>query len=131
MYISPWNYLLALGSGDSSSNVFPPIQYESEAGYNFVDLANKAVAYAILLAGLLSVIFMFVGGISFILSGGKEEKVRQAISTIRYALLGLVITILSITVITLVGRIFGLELVNYLSFENIISTVNSFFGGNG
>lgn len=119
-------YLVQLSSGGSadSMSVLDP---NSSTGYDFVDLANKAVAYAILIAGFLSLVFMFVGGISFILSGGKEEKVKAAVSTIRYALIGLVVTIISITVINLVGSVFGFDLVNYISFSYIIDIVNNFF----
>ena len=38
------------------------------------DLINKGIAYAIIVAGFLSVVFIFIGGISFILSGGQEDE---------------------------------------------------------
>lgn len=94
--------------------------------YDFIQLVNIAVAYAIILAGVLSVIFIFWGGINFILSGGKEDKVKTAIHTIRYAIIGLVISILSFGVVAIVGRIFGYDLVNYISLDAILEIVNSF-----
>ena len=120
----PFGVQLPAGSDTLSVT---PISLETAAAYDFVDLANKLLAYAIILAGLLSVIFMFIGGISFILSGGKEDKVKKAVHTIRYALLGLIVAILSVTVVTIVGRIFNLRLVEYLSFSSVIEIINNLF----
>lgn len=87
--------------------------------FNIVDLVNLGVAIAIILAGGLSVFYIFVGGISFILSGGQEEKIRQAIHTIRYAIIGLIVTILSVTIIKIVGFIFGFDLLAVVSWDRI------------
>ena len=87
--------------------------------FNIVDLLNLGVAIAIVLAGGLSVFYIFVGGISFILSGGQEDKIRQAIHTIRYAIIGLIVTILSVTIIKIVGFIFGFDLLSVISWDRI------------
>lgn len=87
--------------------------------FNIVDLLNLGVAIAIILAGGLSVFYIFVGGISFILSGGQEEKIRQAIHTIRYAIIGLIVTFMSVTIIKIVGYVFGFELLSVISWDRI------------
>lgn len=87
--------------------------------FNIVDLLNLGVAIAIILAGGLSVFYIFVGGISFILSGGQEDKIRQAIHTIRYAIIGLIVTILSVTMIKIIGFIFGFDLLSVISWDRI------------
>lgn len=87
--------------------------------FNVVDLINLGVAIAIILAGGLSVFYIFVGGISFILSGGQEDKIRQAIHTIRYAIIGLIVTILSVTIIKIVGLVFGFDLLSVVSWDRI------------
>jgi len=87
--------------------------------FNIVDLLNLGVAIAIILAGGLSVFYIFVGGISFILSGGQEDKIRQAVQTIRYAIIGLIVTIMSVTIIKIVGYIFGFDLLSVISWERI------------
>lgn len=99
-------------------------------------LINKGIAWAIILAFILSVFFIFYGGISFILSGGKEDKIKKAVSTIRYAIIGLVVTLLATTIISIVGRIFGYnfigEIINFGQiFNDIRSIVESFTSGGG
>ncbi len=121
-------YLVQLGDQVSDSNRLNNFSAAvgSDHQYDLVDLANKAIAFAILLSGALSLIFMLYGGISFILSGGKEDKVKSAMNTIRYAIIGLIIVILSLTIINIIGHFFNFELVNYLSFSRIIENANAF-----
>lgn len=87
--------------------------------FDIVDLVNLAVAIAIILAGTLSVFYIFIGGISFILSGGQEDKIKQAVHTIRYAIIGLIVTILSVTIIKIVGYVFGFDLLSMISWDRI------------
>lgn len=125
-----WHYLVQAGNSGLGQINIPTVDLSvSDSGYSVLELINKGIAFVILLAGFLSIVFMLWGGIRFIVSGGKEDKVKSAMHSIRYALIGLVVTILSITIINLVGRIFNLQLVNYLSFDGIISTINSLFTG--
>ncbi len=89
-----------------------------------MELIQMAVVYAFIIAAALSAVFIFVGGISFILSGGNDEKIKQAINTIRYSIIGLIIVILSFTFVTIVGRMFGLNFLDYLKYNEIKNSVN-------
>lgn len=89
-----------------------------------MDLVQMAVVYAFIIAAALSAVFIFVGGMSFILSGGNDEKIKQAVNTIRYAIIGLVITILSFTFVTIIGKMFGFNFLDYLSYGQIRNAIN-------
>ena len=102
---------------------------ESAQRYDVVEIINKGLAYAIIIAGLLSVVFIFVGGISFILSGGQEDKIKQAVSTIRYAIIGLIVTILSVVIVGTVGRVIGLDIIKYIDFSEIVENISSIPSG--
>ena len=104
---------------------------ESAQRYEVVEIINKGLAYAIIIAGLLSVVFIFIGGISFILSGGEEGKIKQAVSTIRYAIIGLIVTILSVVIVGTVGRALGLDIVRYINFGDIVQNIQGLSGGGG
>ena len=97
---------------------------ETMNNFTIMDLVQLFIVYAFIIAGALSAIFIFVGGISFILSGGSDEKIKSAVNTIRYSIVGLIITILSFTFIMIVGRIFGLNLLDYVSYEQIKCSIN-------
>lgn len=89
-----------------------------------MELVQMTVVYAFIIAAALSAVFIFVGGISFILSGGNDEKIKQAINTIRYSIIGLIVVILSFTFVTIVGRMFGLNFLDYLKYSEIKNSVN-------
>ena len=91
--------------------------------FDILDILNRGIAYAIIIAGFLSVVFIFLGGISFILSGGQEDKIKQAVSTIRYAIIGLIVTVMAIVIVGLVGRALGLDIIQYLNPSDIFETV--------
>ena len=93
--------------------------------FNIIDLLNLGVAIAIILAGTLSVFYIFFGGISFILSGGQEDKIKQAVHTIRYAIIGLIITIFSVTIIKVLGLIFGFDLLSLITWDRISDLMNN------
>lgn len=93
--------------------------------FNVVDLLNLGVAIAIILAGTLSVFYIFFGGISFILSNGQEDKIKQAVHTIRYAIIGLIVTILSVTIIKILGLVFGFDLLSLITWDRITALMNN------
>lgn len=88
-------------------------------------LINKGIAYAIIVAGFLSIVFIFIGGISFILSGGQEEKIKQAVSTIRYAIIGLIVTIFAVIIVNAIGQIIGVNTTEYIRFDEIMNLIRS------
>jgi hypothetical protein len=98
---------------------------EAAQNYEILEIINRGIAYAIIIAGFLSVVFIFVGGISFILSGGQEDKIKAAVSTIRYAIIGLVITILATVIIGTIGKAMGLDIIRYINFGDIIDTITN------
>lgn len=96
--------------------------------YDAIEVINRAIAYAIIIAGFLSVVFIFFGGISFILSGGQEDKIRQAVSTIRYAIIGLIVTLLAVVIVGFVGRALGLDIIRYINLGEIFDLVTQITG---
>lgn len=94
--------------------------------YDALEIVNRTLAYGIIIAGFLSVIFIFFGGISFILSGGDEGKIKQAVGTIRYAIIGLVVTMLSVVVVIMVGNAMGLNVVQYINLGEVFDLVSNF-----
>ena len=104
---------------------------EAAQNYQIIEIINKGFAYAILVAGFLCVIFIFIGGISFILSGGAEDKIKKAVSTIRYAIIGLIITILAVVIVQAVGKAIGLDIVKYIEPKAIYDTIQGIGSSSG
>lgn len=98
---------------------------------DLLEIINRGLAYALIIAAFLSVVFIFYGGISFILSGGQEDKIKSAVSTIRYAIIGLIVTILAIVIVATVGNAFDLDIVRYLNFGDIVDTIRNLTSSSG
>ena len=99
-------------------------------------LINKGLAYAILIAIILCIFFVFWGGISFILSNGKEERVNSALKTIQFAIIGLLITIFATTFIAIVGKALGYDLISQLTdiqqiMQDVQNIIQNFQPGGG
>ncbi len=83
------------------------------------------IALALVVASLLSLVFIIVGGINFILSAGNEEKIKKAVHTIRYAIIGLFVTFIAFFAVSWIARL--LDIPFELSFGTIISLMQDIF----
>jgi len=88
---------------------------------SMIDIIATFVALSIIVAFVLSLVFIIVGGISFILSAGNEEKIKRAIHTIRFAIIGFVITFLATFIVSWISRLLGIEF--ELSFSLILALI--------
>ncbi|OIP52493.1 hypothetical protein AUK10_03670 [Candidatus Gracilibacteria bacterium CG2_30_37_12] len=101
---------------------------DASQAYDLNDIIRVGIALVVLTSGFLAVIFILWGGVMLILSGGKDEKVKPAINSIRYAAVGLIVIILSIFVAPKVGDLLGLNVSQYVSPQVIFSTVQDLSG---
>jgi len=59
----------------------------------------------------------------FITAGSNDDRIQQATNTIKYAIIGLVICILSFSIVYYIGQFFGYNFIDYLSIESIMETM--------
>ncbi len=58
-----------------------------------------------------------------ILSGGKEDKIKPAISGIRFSVIGLIVIIIALFVLPKVGDLLKLHVSQYISPSAIFATI--------
>lgn len=58
-----------------------------------------------------------------ILSGGKDEKVKPAINSIRYAVIGIIVIVIAIFVAPKISEMLGLGNHDYLSPKSVFETI--------
>lgn len=63
---------------------------------------TKITSTLLMAIGIISVIMLIYGGIRYIISGGDQKKVTDAKNTILYALIGLIIALLSYAIVNFV-----------------------------
>ena len=97
-----------------------PLLWESREIWDFILLV---ISLFVLVSWILSIFFILYWGLLLILSWGKEDKIKPAINTIRYAVLGIVITVVSIFVFPILGKLLGLDVERYASPDRILEKI--------
>lgn len=91
-------------------------QYVSSAfGSNLKDLAIVIVRifnFLIGIVGAFAIIMIIVGGFRYILASGDEKATAAAKQTITFAVVGLVIALLAVTMVSILGNILGAKDLN-------------------
>lgn len=94
-------------------------------GGSVLEIVATFVALALIAASILCLVFIIVGGITFILSAGNEEKIKKAVHTIRYAIIGLIVTFLAFFAVAWLAKL--LEIPFELNFSMIIDLMQQIF----
>lgn len=74
------------------------------------------VDFAFLIAGIVAVIMIIIAGFRFMFSGGDAKQIGEAQKTLTYAIVGLIVILLSFTVLKLIVLITGVSCINLLRF---------------
>jgi uncharacterized membrane protein len=90
-----------------------------------IDIVATFIALALIAASILCLVFIIIGGISFILSAGNEDKIKKAVNTIRYSIIGLVTTFLAFFGVAWISRL--LDIPFDLNFSTIVDLMQQIF----
>lgn len=90
-----------------------------------IDIVATFIALALIVASILCLFFIIIGGISFILSAGNEEKIRKAVNTIRYSIIGLIVTFVAFFAVSFISRL--LDIPFELNFSTIVDLMQEIF----
>jgi uncharacterized protein YacL len=85
---------------------------------DIMEIISVFIALGLIAATILCLIFIIVGGISFILSAGNEDKIKKAVHTIRYSIVGLIVAFIAYFLVLFIARL--LDIPFDLSFSKII-----------
>ena len=98
----------------------------------FWDFVLLVISVFVLTAWILSIIFVLYWGLLLILSWWKEDKIKPAINTIRYAIFWLVITVASIFLFPILGKLLWIDVEKYAKPTRILEKIeqiwNNIFG---
>lgn len=98
---------------------------------SFWDFILLAISLFVLFSWIFSIVFILWGWLLLILSGWSDDKIKPAINTIRYAVIGIVITVLTIFIFPILGRLLWLDVEKYAEpkriFEKIEEIWNKLF----
>lgn len=92
---------------------------------SIIDIIATFIALALIAASILCLVFIIVGGISFILSAGNEDKIKKAVHTIRFAIIGLLVTFIAFFAVSWMSKL--LDIPFDLNFSTIIDLMQEIF----
>ena len=98
------------------------------------DIVLLVISIFVLVAWVASILFILWWGLLMILSWWKEDKITPALNTIRYAIFWVIVTVATIFLFPILGRILGIDVDKYAKpsriFEKIDDIWNKIFWSN-
>ena len=85
------------------TGAIPNVSAQGTLGQNVTNIINFFLG----LLGLIAVAFLIYAGVLMVTAGGEEEQVTKAKKIISYAVVGIVIILLSYTIVTFVSSALG------------------------
>lgn len=92
---------------------------------SIIDIVATFVALGLIAASILCLLYIIWGGIAFILSAGNEEKIKKAVHTIRFSIVGLIVCFLAFFGVAWISRI--LDIPFELTFSTIVDLMQEIF----
>jgi hypothetical protein len=94
-----------------------------------LEIVATFVALALIAASILCLVYIIIGGITFILSAGNEEKIKKAVHTIRFAIIGLFVSFLAFFIVSFLAKL--LDIPFDLDFSLIVDLMSEILNSLG
>ena len=78
---------------------------------------NNLISIALGFAAIILFLMLILGGFKYITSGGNPEKAAGAKATLTYAILGMVMLILSILALRIISDITGAKILDFTVYQ--------------
>lgn len=92
---------------------------------DFGDFILTVISVFVLASWILSILFILYWWLLLILSWWKEDKIKPAINTIRYSIVGLIITVLTIFLFPILGNLLWIDVEKYAKPSRILEKIES------
>ncbi|MFH1533878.1 MAG: hypothetical protein ABID64_03020 [Nitrospirota bacterium] len=81
--------------------------YFGEGKNPIQELIIRIINFALTIIGSIAIIILIIGGFQMMLSQGNQQKLDEAKDVVKYAVIGLIVTLLSYVIVIFVQSIFG------------------------
>jgi len=96
---------------------------------SILEIIATFVALGLIAASILCLVYIIIGGITFILSAGSEEKIKKAVHTIRFAIIGLFVSFLAFFIVAFLAKL--LDIPFDLDFSLIVDLMSEILNSLG
>lgn len=97
----------------------PPAGFENLGQITLPGIVSTAIKLILIISALVAFVFLVIGGIRWITSGGDKEGTAKAQSTITAALIGLVVVFAAWAIIKLLETFFGIQILSSLDIPTV------------
>jgi len=81
-------------------------------------LFQNVVTWILIFAGVVALFLIIMSGIKFVTSGGDPKQIDGAKNTLTYAVIGLIVVLLSFTIINFISFVTGTDCIKKFGFSN-------------
>lgn len=85
-------------------------------------IISGAITLVLIVAAVIFFFMLIFGGIKWIMSGGDKANTESARSTVTAALIGLIIVFSAWAIATLIGTLFGINVINSFTIPTFTGT---------
>lgn len=122
--MKPWNEIVAnclvdVPIKDQAGNITKVVKEVATLRCIPAVFQNLIVA-ALIFAGVVAIFFIIYAGLKYINSGGDPKQVEGARHTLTYAIIGLLVILLSFFIINVIGEITGATCIKFFGFDTCI-----------
>ncbi len=89
------------------------------------DFILLAISLLVFFAWIFSIGYILRGWLLLILSGGKDDKMKPAINSIRYAIIWFIVIVLSLYIFPRIAGLLGLDVSKYSSPDKIFKQIKT------
>jgi Type IV secretion system pilin len=90
----------------------PPAGISDASNASIGKIISNAISIMLIVTVILALIYLILGGITWITSGGDKSKVETARKRLTFAVVGLVIALGAFFIISIISYIFNINLLN-------------------
>lgn len=90
--------------------IAPPVEAENLKNIEVSNLISGVITLVFIVASLVFFFMLVVGGIKWMMAGGDKEKAGEARGQLTSALIGLIVIFLAWAISTLLGTLFGVDI---------------------
>lgn len=119
------NEVLAANPGKDCS-LFLSTHSDQIAFLSIGGLLSSLITALIIVSGLATLVFMALGGVQYLTSGGDKAQTQAARERITYAIMGLAIVVSVVAVNQVIGAVFGINIFGTIAWPTVGNMVGDY-----
>ncbi len=100
------------GSGELVQ-ISPSADFTKVGEYTLSNILSTGITLLLIVAGIIFFVYLILGGIKWMTSGGDKASTEGARNQITAALIGLVIVFSAWAIVELIGSVFGIKILEF------------------